>query len=700
MGVHQTRRVGWIYLVLVVGGGVGGIALARAFHLGAAATAISVLTAMAPLFLAWAAFRADRQEAAAAQTVDDLADRLAHAVRGQWEAEARVRHLNDPFPLPISWRAASDHLVEPWPMVLTTAASWPTAPSVDPTGWASNAAELAGQGSEIAEVFCRRIPTRRLVVLGPPGAGKTMLLLRLLLALLVQRTADGGGPVPVLFPLASWNPAQRDLYDWMADRLAWDHPELAAPAPAPALAGQVSGARALLDHGLILPVLDGFDELPAAVRAPAIDEINQTLPFGRGLVLSSRVEEYRRALQPAGGVTVRLAGAAGIELRPLDPGAAAAYLRRYTDEDGNPATSRWNPVAVQLGTDSPVGRALRTPLMLFLTHTMYNPRPGEDSGGFPDPGELCDPGRFPTQTAVESHLHAGFIPAAYRRHPRYPCRWSPKEAEQALVFLARHLEGTLGGTPDLAWWQLGRAVPRHLPAFVLGLTVALGVALPVVLTIGRSGGVLYGIGVGLYVGLVTALVSGFLFGVGARFAKWQVPAEIQWSWSRSGLRAGLWAGLVGLLLGGLPVGFGEGRVGDGVVAGLSIGLGTALLVGFVWGFMNPDSGPADLAGEVGPAAHLRKDRRTFRKSMLRYTVVYGWLVPPIGLFLGLGLGFCQTAWGFFVFARCYLALRRRFPLSVMAFLADAHERRGVLRQVGVVYQFRHIELQRRLALRR
>jgi hypothetical protein len=34
----------------------------------------------------------------------------------------------------------------------------------------------------------------------------------------------------------------------------------------------------------------------------------------------------------------------------------------------------------------------------------------------------------------------------------------------------------------------------------------------------------------------------------------------------------------------------------------------------------------------------------------------------------------------------------------MDFLSDAH-RRGVLRQVGAVYQFRHIELQHRLAAR-
>jgi hypothetical protein len=33
------------------------------------------------------------------------------------------------------------------------------------------------------------------------------------------------------------------------------------------------------------------------------------------------------------------------------------------------------------------------------------------------------------------------------------------------------------------------------------------------------------------------------------------------------------------------------------------------------------------------------------------------------------------------------------------FLADAHRNRGALRQVGVVYQFRHLDLQRRLANR-
>ena len=57
-----------------------------------------------------------------------------------------------------------------------------------------------------------------------------------------------------------------------------------------------------------------------------------------------------------------------------------------------------------------------------------------------------------------------------------------------------------------------------------------------------------------------------------------------------------------------------------------------------------------------------------------------------------------TSWAFYGIARTWLALRHRLPWSVMDFLDDAH-RRGVLRRAGQVYQFRHIELQHRLANR-
>jgi hypothetical protein len=70
------------------------------------------------------------------------------------------------------------------------------------------------------------------------------------------------------------------------------------------------------------------------------------------------------------------------------------------------------------------------------------------------------------------------------------------------------------------------------------------------------------------------------------------------------------------------------------------------------------------------------------------------MVPA--LLWGLAVGMRQAAWSRYAVARCYLTVRVRLPYDLMAFLADAHEERGVLRRTGAVYRFRHIELQHRL----
>ncbi|MEU3098729.1 hypothetical protein ABZ690_29245 [Streptomyces sp. NPDC006967] len=137
--------------------------------------------------------------------------------------------------------------------------------------------------------------------------------------------------------------------------------------------------------------------------------------------------------------------------------------------------------------------------------------------------------------------------------------------------------------------------------------------------------------------------------------------------------------------------------------------------------------PVDLGTSVDGRALLTNDRRTLLTCVLSAAVIgamiigiQGWcavltgstrvwgaeaaggalwafavgLVPAV--LTGLAIGIRQAAWGRYTMARCYLALRPRLPYDLMAFLADARER-GVLRQVGAVHQFRHIELRHRLA---
>jgi hypothetical protein len=74
----------------------------------------------------------------------------------------------------------------------------------------------------------------------------------------------------------------------------------------------------------------------------------------------------------------------------------------------------------------------------------------------------------------------------------------------------------------------------------------------------------------------------------------------------------------------------------------------------------------------------------------------------VGLVAGLVVGalvglvvVTSSAWAKFTIARMWLALRGQLPWQLMPFLAEAHHR-GVLRQAGGTYQFRHHRIQLRL----
>ncbi|MFJ9870106.1 hypothetical protein [Streptomyces sp. NPDC101165] len=128
---------------------------------------------------------------------------------------------------------------------------------------------------------------------------------------------------------------------------------------------------------------------------------------------------------------------------------------------------------------------------------------------------------------------------------------------------------------------------------------------------------------------------------------------------------------------------------------------------------------------VGPGVVLARDRRTFSAITLAVGIVgalafglvtvleiaFGYppdyssseLAPGLayglaaGLTVGLMLALARSVWMQFQLARITLAAAGRVPWRFMSFLADAQERRGVLRQAGAVYQFRHLDLQRHLA---
>ncbi|MFD3622481.1 NACHT domain-containing protein [Streptomyces sp. NPDC058676] len=697
------KWVGPLYVVMVgaflawyIGGGY------QVEYLIAVVSAFTGLLALPAAVIA--VIRSSKSEPALSP-LEDVADQLAQGVRQQWEAEAQIRRLNDPFPLSVEWVAAEADLVEPWPHLKELAEDWPGQSSANPT-WAVSPRGLAGSGGDIAQTF-ERVPTRRLVILGEPGAGKTVLLIRLLLALLQRRPP--GDPVPVLFPLASWDPARQDLNAWMADQLAQDHPALRTLVASTSPRGGTSTqARALINSRLILPLLDGLDELPQPVRARAMHAINQVLPASQPLVLSSRTAEYREALTTPAGFTVLLNGAAGIRLLPLEPAKAAAYLERDAGGPRTEAAARWKRVTASLRTDTSVSQALSTPLGLFLARTIYNPRPDEHLTDLAHPSELLDQARFPTRQDIDAHLFAAFIPAAYRPHPHHPTRWTAQQAQRTLTFLAGHLQHALDGTPNLAWWQLPKAL-EHRQELAVGLTVGLVGWLPACLLMWVSESFATGLGTWVMVGLPWTVAATLL----ASSARERKPSSgIHWSWrGRSWLTTGLTFGII------FGTFFALVLETDRFLEGFTFALAGGLPFGLMGGLRSVHP---DLSKAVGPGVVLAQDRRTlivitlagvlagllastltiavdlwfgYRPSVLR-RYGYGF---AIGLPVGLMLGFVRSVWMEYLVARIRLLVIGRVPWRFMSFLADAHERRGVLRQVGAVYQFRHIDLQRHLA---
>lgn len=643
-----------------------------------------------------------RPESALERRLAEAADDLAHAVGARLGREEELRRIQDPFPLPVRWQAAPDEVTDHWENICRV-----------PPGESARPLDLAGRLSEIADVH-RRIPSGRLVVLGRAGSGKSVLAARFVLDTL--RTRARGDAVPVMFGLGSWNPTATGFRDWLAGQLVRDHPGLAAVCR-----DGENLATALVEAGRVLPVLDGFDELAAGLHRAALDALNATtLP----LLLTSRPGEYATVAR-----TDALTAAAAVRLTDLTVTDLIDYLPRTTRRNGGETV--WDPVLTELREhpERPACVNLRavltTPLMVGLARASYS------APGGSDPSVLLDTDRFGSQHDLEDHLLGSFIPTVYRdQRPR----WDPEHVRGWLSYLARHLDRL--DTHELAWWQLGGAMRRVSRMLVVGLVSGLAVGLLTGLLIGLVGSsaveldlldvlvivaqnvIGFGLGFGLAHGAVLGIQGGSLEPSRVRLRPRGGARQL-----RTMFGPRLVIGVAGGLCIGVVLGVGNavehnpmGLVGFGFLGGFVTGAVMGVLTGLWWGLMAGLEAPVDIRSVVGPTDLLRANRVTVVAEFLTWGLALGLThllmvvftqgplepvdVPrdlAVGAVIGLAIGISLTAWGqWLVFARIWLPLTGRLPWAVAAFLDDA-SRRGVLRQVGAVYQFRHARLQAHLA---
>jgi predicted NACHT family NTPase len=226
-----------------------------------------------------------------------------------------------------------------------------------------SAGDAIGVLADIGPYF-RRQETRRMVVLGEAGAGKTVLAVRFVLDQLRYRaTADAaraGQPVPVRINASGWD-GSADFTAWLSDQLAIDY------------GLNVRVARAMVDTDRILPVLDGLDEMDAPEAEPvlasaALARLNEPPWRNRAVVVACRSTVYKEIRDLRGDAGLQFATT--VTLQPFSADDIYIYLEQYRDELGI-AEAAWAPVSDQLeqAHDGVLATALRTSWMLSLAAT-------------------------------------------------------------------------------------------------------------------------------------------------------------------------------------------------------------------------------------------------------------------------------------------------------------------------------------------
>ncbi|MFE9451807.1 NACHT domain-containing protein [Streptomyces sp. NPDC006739] len=374
-----------------------------------------------------------RHENVLRATVNGVLAGLAREQTAQWRGEAIGRRVQGPRLLPVLCGTAERDLFDHWSRIRTGERS-------------DQPHALDGDVAEIDRLYAL-VPSGRLVILGEPGAGKSVAALRLGLRLLERReTSDRA---PVIIPLASWNPADTGLWRWAAQRLSTEHPELAKPTGF----GTVLAQEVARPERLLL-ILEELDEMPAERRAAALRALNEGLDEHTHLILTCGAEQYRNAVRQADV----LSGAAAVTLQPLSLRQLSEYLKASTRRARTDGTALWEPVLARMRDgDDPHARRLRaalsSPLMLGLALAVY----GETAA---DPAELLDAAVFPTRARMEKHLIARLVPAVCTALPGVgqPPRWRARDAARHLSLLARDA-ARHGAPPPLG--EAGRTGTAH-----------------------------------------------------------------------------------------------------------------------------------------------------------------------------------------------------------------------------------------------
>jgi hypothetical protein len=623
----------------------------------------------------------DPRRAQLSEVAEQLAGRVLERLQ---HSPLRVR-LNRPMPLRVWFRSADGGIgASRFAVTGQPGPDWEQAPVHDHVGRVSD--------------LLRSLPLRQLVVLGEPGAGKSVLAVMLAHQLLSHR--HQGEPMPLVLPVSSWNPTVESVGAFVARRLREDFgvpPQVAdrlVTEPRMGADGRPSG-------WWVMPVLEGLDEVAPEWHPAAVEKVERFAESDHPVVVTCRVWEFQRAVTAAGVLT----RAAVVRLEPLQPNDVVEFL-----SEPKQRRQLWQPVfaVVQQASQGPLGRVLSTPLMVGLAKDAYAHR---------DPGELA---RLSTRQEIAGRLIDGYVSAVYG--PEVPNagrggsagahRYPPADAARWLGSLA--YLAYLDGTRDLRWWrlpwtELARS-PQRLQRWqrVAVLTVP---AIAAAVLVGPWSGwqrVAAAAGATMFLAaLCGSSMVDRLFGHPFHPARPEVPPLLRWlaALTKNTVSVALPQAVIFGAMAGLTTGELVGRPLIGSAAGVAGGL--AMIAVPTAGGMRSSA--------AGPEASLRTNHLFAAVAAIRAGV------PAAAVFAATGF-LLETQWtwwaatGFITFAasaalaseHAWLGFRlahlavslpahRRgglLPRRLIVFLRDGiRPERATLRVNGTAWQFRHALIQ-------
>ena len=568
--------------------------------------------------------------------------------------------------------------------------------------------------------YYQSLSPQRLVVLGQPGCGKTVLALELQVGLLEARDQDPGVAVAILVSAASYDNGQ-PWEKWLAAHLAQRY----------TMTTETMGR--LIRDSRILPLVDGVDEMDDPTGPPEraqalVDGLNAWMR-GRErapVVVTCRPREYEALARGIDHAT-------HIEMLPLTGREAASYLRGQLRNEGELA--RWRGVleCLEVDSDGLLATQLGTPWRLTLALAAFRDHD--------DPCRLL-PSPETTEKryshVVDDLLLPGYVTYAVRLHAAG--RYNEDEVKDWLTTLANGLawqgrHGKSGSDIRLDdWWlpdghlriRVSHVLLASLPAtpWIIGAAV-LGNAwclLPagavLLLSATTAGGNASAQRLELKTAFTRRGLRVFRRSVLIGYGQWHVP----WAgiavlfWLATGLRGGLRslildyiliAGSMGVLV-GVPAGVSRGLTdafarnaphaveprevirADGrfrFAVALAVGLLIGLPVGLFFGLL--DVGNHALGAALGLAAGLTAGITAALAGAPNWDASL-----LIAGTTDTGNG-GASAWTRYCISVLAGKLRRRGPLRFAEFL-DWAQRAGLLRVLGIAYQFRHRQLQDQL----